>query len=120
MPDGIQLMLDLLESHRLEVQLAPLNPRLRNFNNGGMKRVVADRNADWYRKFCARHLSSRKRNHRKPDTKIKRANILRILNRLAQGLPSRSKYAAELEKISSKIPHESPFPTQPRDQGRRA
>jgi hypothetical protein len=107
--DPLQLMLDLLESHRLEVQLVPLNPRLRNFSEGGMKRVAADKNTKWYRELCARHLSSRKRNHRKPDTKIKRANILRILKRLAQGLPSRSKYAAELHKISSKIPHEPDY-----------
>lgn len=102
MDDQLQLMLDQLESHRLEVQLVPLNPRLRGFNEGGMKRVVANKNATWYRIFCAHHLSSRKRNHRKPDTKIKRADILRILKRLTDGKPTRSKYAAELRRISAK------------------
>lgn len=96
----LQLMLNELESHRLEVQLVPLNPRLRGFNHGGCKRVVADMNATWYRRFCARHLSSRKRNHRKPDTKIKRADTIRILRRLAEGLPTKSKYAAELRQIA--------------------
>lgn len=99
----LQLMLDELESFRLEVQLVPLNPKMRGFNEGGMKRVVANKNARWYRELCAKHLSSRKRNHRKLDTKIKRQNILRILRRLAEGKPSRSKYAAELVKISGRI-----------------
>jgi hypothetical protein len=99
----LQLMLDELESHRLEVQLVPLNPRLRGFNEGGMKRVVADRNADWYRRLCAAHLSSRKRNHRKSDTKIKRASIIRILRRLCDGKPSVSKYAIELQKIGARL-----------------
>lgn len=97
----LQQMLDELESHRLEVQLVPLNPRLRNWNAGGMKRVVSDRNADWYRRFCKNHPSSRKRNKRKWDTKIKRANILRILTRLCHGKPSVSKYADELRRIGA-------------------
>ncbi len=99
----LQLMLDLLESHQLEVQLVPLNPRLRGFNEGGMKRVVANKNTEWYRRLCSKHLSSRKRNHRKPDTKIKRQNILRILRRLAEGKSSTSKYADELRKIGDRI-----------------
>ncbi len=100
----LQQMLDELESHRLEVQLVPLNPRLRNWNAGGMKRVAVDKNAKWYSDFCRRHLSSRKRNKRKWDTKIKRANIVRILRRLCDGRPSVSKYAEELRRISTFLP----------------
>ncbi len=96
-------MLDELESHRLEVLLVPLNPRMRNYNSGGMKRVVADRNADWYRRFCQRHPSSRKRANRKHDTKIKRASIVRILARLVGGKPSVSKYVPELRRIAEKV-----------------
>ncbi len=105
MSDNYQLqhMLDLLESHRLDVQLVPLNPRLRNFNEGGMKRVVADRNANWYRDFCRRHLSSRKRNHKKPDTRIKRRDVIRLINRLIGGKTTTSKYADELRRIAGKI-----------------
>ena len=36
---ALEQMLADLESHRLEVQLVPLNPRLRNFNEGGCKRA---------------------------------------------------------------------------------
>ncbi len=103
MRPGLQQMLDELESHRLEVQLVPLNPRLRNWNAGGMKRVVADRNAEWYRKFCEKHPSSRKRVARKHDTKIKRASIIRILRRLCDGKPSVSKYAEELRRIGARV-----------------
>ena len=99
----LQLMLDLLESHRLEVQLVPLNPRLRGFNEGGMKRVCANKNCPWYRAFAARHLSSRKRNHRKPDTKIKRRDVIRLLSRLIAGKSTTSKYADELRRIAEKI-----------------
>lgn len=103
MIDGVRQMLDELESSRLEVQLVPLNPKLRNYNEGGMKRVASSKNALWYRQFCGRHLSSRKRNHRKPDTKIKRASIIRILRRLCDGKPSTSKYSAELQKIGARF-----------------
>lgn len=91
-----------LESHHLDVQLVPLNPKLRNYNEGGCRRVVADRNATWYRQLCARHLSSRRRNHRKPDTKIKRRNVERLLGRLVAGLPTRSKYAAEIMRMAER------------------
>lgn len=94
LPEALQLMLNQLESHQLRVELAPLNPRLRNYNEGGCKRVVVDANPIWYRRFCGRHLSSRKRNHRKPDTKIKRANTLRALNQLIRGVPA-GKYGEE-------------------------
>ncbi len=104
MLEELQQMLDELESHRLEVQLVPLNPRLRNYNEGGCKRVVASRNPRWYATLCSRHLSSRKRNHRKPDTKIKRRSILRILRRLCDERPSVSKYAEELRRISQRLP----------------
>lgn len=101
--NNLQLLLDELESSRLEVCLVPLNPKLRNYNEGGMKRVASNKNAAWYRKFCGSHLSSRVRNHRKLDTKIKRRDILRILARLVAGKPSTSKYADELRRIAGRV-----------------
>lgn len=95
----LAVMLAELESHQLQVMLVPLNPRLRGYNEGGCKRVACDRNVKWYRDLCLRHLSSRVRNHKKPDTKIKRRDILRILGRLADGRGSISKYAPELLAI---------------------
>lgn len=87
------------ESTRLEVGLAPLNPGKRGYNEGGCKRVTLSVNAKWYRDFCARHLSSRKRNKRHPDTRIKRRNVERLLSRLLL-VGSISKYGEELIRIA--------------------
>ena len=103
MSEPFEQMLAELESQRLEVVLVPLNPRMRNFNEGGMKRICANKNPRWYAQLCSRHLSSRIRNHKKLDTKIKRRDILRILQRLCEGKGTTSKYAEELRRISSRV-----------------
>lgn len=99
---ALEQMLCELESSRLEVQLAPLNPRMRNYNEGGMKRVVVSRPPSWFSRFCQRHPSSRGY-HRGFDTRIKRANVISTLRVLASGRPSTSKYAQELRKIAGSI-----------------
>lgn len=96
MSDALTEMLAQLESHSLQVMLVPLNPRLRGWTDGGMKRVCMDIPPKFYRELCAQHPSSRGVRRGKFDTKIRRANILRVLGRLASNLPSRSKYAPEL------------------------
>ena len=98
--DAFQLLLDQLESHRLHVILVPLNPRLRNYNEGGMKRVCADVSPRWYSRLCHNNPSSRGVRRGKADTRIRRANILSVLRRLSAGLPSRSKYVPELMQIA--------------------
>jgi len=110
MPDlmpALQLMLNQLESHRLEVQLVPLNPRLRNYNEGGCRRVVVNQPPKWYRDFCNRHPSSRGVRRGKFDTRIRRANVMRLLARLACGKPSVSKYREEMLAVAERL-HESP------------
>lgn len=101
---AVELMLNQLESHRLEVVLVPLNPRLRGYNEGGCKRVVADKPPNWYRKFCANHPSSRGVRRGKFDTKIKRKNVLRALRRMIDG-KYRGKYLHELTAISESMKH---------------
>lgn len=96
---GLEVMLAELECNRLEVVLAPCK---RPANVGGCVRVAASVNASWYRKFCAAHSSSRTRRNALPDTRIKRRNVERTLQRLAAGLPSTSKYAPELISIARK------------------
>ncbi len=91
-----------LDSAKLEVQLAPLNPRLRNYNEGGCKRVVTSRPVKWYRDLCNRYPSSRGVRRGKFDTRIRRANVLRLLSRLVAGKTSWSKYAAELRAIAER------------------
>lgn len=91
-----------LESHRLEVQLVPLNPKLRNWSEYGMKRVVCDKPPAWYRKHCQAHTSSRAVRRGKHDTRIRRAGVLRLLSRLIAGQPTTSKYADEIRGIAER------------------
>lgn len=94
------VLLAELESSRLEVVLVPCR---RTVNAGGCIRVAVSKNAEWYRRFCARHGSGRYRKNALFDTKIRRANIVRVLGRLAAGEMSRSKYAHELRAWAEKI-----------------
>lgn len=52
---------------------------------GGMIRAVQEQNADWYRAFCDRYQSNRRRMRSKSDTKIKRQHTRRALNELIAG-----------------------------------
>lgn len=97
---GLEILLAELESHQLVVELVPQKVFT---NHGGMIRVAFSKNATWYRHFCARHLSSRRRNHRLPDTRIKRRAIVRILERMVAGRPTRSKYADELRREALRL-----------------
>jgi hypothetical protein len=95
----LELMQAEFEGSGLEVILVPLNPKLRGWNEGGCKRVAANRNCDWYRSLCKRHPSSRTRNKRHHDTRIKRKNVASVLSRLLT-VGTRSKYAPELIRLA--------------------
>lgn len=92
-----------LQSHRLHTILVPLDPRKRNWNEGGCKRVNCDVPPVWFRRLCQKHASSRGVRKGKHDTKLKRANILSTLRRLIANGPQKSKYDAELLGIAAKI-----------------
>lgn len=70
----------------------------------GTCRVVESRNPEWYQELCSMHQSYRKRPRKtfKSDTKIKRRDILRLLTRLAEGLPASSRYIEDLEMLAEK------------------
>ncbi len=99
---GLELLLMDLESNRLEVQLVPLNPRLRNWNEHGCKRVLTGKSPRWYANLCAAHPSSRGVRRGKFDTKIRRQNIERILRRMVAGQSTCSKYAAEIRSAAER------------------
>ncbi len=99
MTNGYIQRLNELEDHKLEVMLVPLNPRGRNYNEGGMKRVVCNKPPCWYRDLCNRYPSSQGVRRGKFDTKIKRRNILALLKRLSRGLTTTSKYLPELQRL---------------------
>lgn len=88
------------ESNRLEVVLAPCR---REANVGGCIRVAASRNAAWYRALCAAYPSGRFRRKTAPDTRVKRANIARVLARLVNGQPSSSRYAPEILRAAARV-----------------
>ena len=94
-------LLSELESHQLQVVLAP--SRRRDRRETDMIRVCADKNPPWYSRLCGQHLSSRGSRRGKPDTRLRRQNILRQLRLLAEGGVSRSKYAPELERVARKL-----------------
>lgn len=102
---GLIQMQAEFESHQLEIALVPCR---RHVNEGGCIRVAVNKNAAWYSAFCARHLSSRNRARALVDTRIKRRNVTRLLQRLIDGQPSRSKYAPELLKEAARLATHQP------------
>lgn len=96
---GLEIMLGELESSQLEVVLVPTR---RWANEGGCVRVAVSRNCDWYRRFCGLHGSDRVRRNALFDTRIKRRAVVRLLERLIAGRPTRSKYTAELLALAAR------------------
>lgn len=77
--------------------LTEMREELEAFTNiGGMVRCAVSKNAPWYRRFCARHASSRFRKNTAFDTKIKRRDTLRVLGALCDGKPTASQYVPEI------------------------
>lgn len=94
---GLEFALAELEGNRLEVILVPSRVYV---NEGGCIRVAISKNARWYREFCADYPSGRNRRKAGSDTRIKRANIVSVLNTLINRGDSRSAYAPHLLKIA--------------------
>lgn len=98
-------MMNDLEAHRLEVQLAP--SRRSDRRDHDMIRVVCDHGPKWYRNFCGQHTSSREVRRGKHDTRIKRANVLSLLKQLTIHGKSTSKYTPEILAIARKLERKS-------------
>ena len=105
---ALQAMLEELEANRLVVVLAPQRVYT---NCGGMIRVAAQRNAEWYRELCAAHGSNRVRRNAAWDTRVKRQAVLRVLRRLVRGQASRSWYVPELERCPRRYAARSVAPS---------
>lgn len=88
----------------LEVVLVPTRTFV---NECGCIRAVQSRNADWYRKLCARYASPRTRKGQvrscKADTRVRRQNILRVLRRLIRGDTSRSTYVRDILEAATQM-----------------
>lgn len=98
--ESLQIMLAELESHKLEVCLAPSKRWDRRDHD--MIRVTLDRPPSWYRRLCNAHQSSRRVRRGKYDTRIKRANVIAILTRLVEQKQTTSKYRDELLAVARK------------------
>jgi hypothetical protein len=80
-------LLTELELNSLEVVLVP-DRRADSYGNDFRRlRAVQTQNAEWYQRFCARHLSNRRGVERwaETKTKIKRQHTRRALNELMTG-----------------------------------
>ena len=102
---GLELMLAELQSSELRVELVPQRVRT---NEGGCIRVACSKNAKWYRDFCGKHLSCRKRKNLASDTRIKRANAIKTLETMISKGGSTSKYAPEFIRIAARY-SQNPF-----------
>lgn len=78
----LRAMLEELESHRLEVCLAPAPTPM---HSGHMVRVRCDINPRWYRDFCATFSSGRGWRRGKADTVIRRQHTARALRAMLGG-----------------------------------
>ena len=97
MKEALEIMQAEFEATRLEVVLVPARYEV---NVGACVRVAISSNCDWYRRLCLRYGSNRQRRNLAPDTRIKRANIARVLQRLIDRGESRSKYVEDLLQMA--------------------
>lgn len=95
-----EMLMELTEN-RLEVCLIP-SKKPETAADGGMIRAVCSKNPDWYRDLCLRYPCNRskKRNVRKDHTRIKRACILGLLERMIKNRKTRSMYAEDLLEVA--------------------
>ena len=107
-PYDFKCLLWSLQNSSLEVILVPSRDR-EIASRGGMIRAVVSKNPDWYRKLCEDYPSARTRRSFKPDTKIKRNNIIKVLEKLSKGQKVRSKYVDDLRKIAYQETGDCPF-----------
>lgn len=64
-----------------------------------MIRVNMDVNPRWYMEFCAQHVSKRGIRRGKPDTIIRRREVINALNRMINRGDKKSKYAQRILEI---------------------
>ena len=97
--DALEIMADELDANRLEVALMPAPSPAHAAHS---VRVAIDRNPAWYRRLCARHAPGHGR-HPAKGTRIRRAEVRRILARLTAGLPCAGYLARELAEIAAQM-----------------
>ena len=112
---GLADMLSDLMEHQLVVEALPA-PEQRH--SGHKVRVVVDQNPQWYQDFTARYEKRRAkpRNRSKPDTRIYRSDMVRLLTNWLKHGYSRSSYAPELLEIACDYVTEYAAPEPPTEE----
>lgn len=90
-----------LESSPLVTVLVPSKRKDRRDHD--MIRVNVSQPPLWYRRLCGRHPSSRGVRRGRFDTRVKRRNVLQLLNTLITKGHSRSKYAGEILAVAKQL-----------------
>lgn len=89
---------------RAELESSPfvveLFPAPRPAHAGHCVRVASSVPPAWYRAMCRAYPSARGTRRGKFDTRIRRANVLRALGRMAEGAGTRSPYAFDLLRVA--------------------
>lgn len=94
-----EMLYELMEN-RLVVCVVPGNDG--NVNDDGRKvRAVTSQNVEWYQELCLAYPSTRIRKNLSPDTKIRRKNVVRVLERLIATGKSLSMYAGDLIAVAT-------------------
>lgn len=88
-PDKACALLNDLNMLKLEVILVP-SKRPEEALRGGTIRCVVCPNPGWYSKLCSAHVKQRTRRSMKPDTRIVRRDVIRLLTRVADSKPVKS------------------------------
>jgi len=65
---------------------------LLNRNQDGMIRAASNRNPEWYRKICAAFPKRKQKRRKKPQTSIKKEDVINVMNTIIRKGYSGSKY----------------------------
>ncbi|MFA7287379.1 MAG: hypothetical protein WC055_00720 [Melioribacteraceae bacterium] len=84
-------MIDEFSENYLDVVLIPSKDH-NTAMDGGMIRVAQNRNPEWYRNLCSNHPKKKQRTRKKPQTSIKKEDIISIIRNLIKTGDSKSKY----------------------------
>jgi hypothetical protein len=99
-PEIYATLRDDLASRPLIVDLFPAPVPA---HSGHMVRRAVMTPPKWYRRLCRDNPSSRKDNKDGTRTRIKRDEILRVLDRLAEGKPVKSVYRPWLDAAARQV-----------------
>lgn len=91
-PHILQEMVDEFNESYLDVVLIPSKDH-NTAIDGGMIRVAQNRNPEWYRNLCSNHPKRKQRTRKKPQTSIKKEDIISVMKSMIKNGSTKSKYS---------------------------